>query len=558
MTLADMTPGPDTRLQRFEHVGAYARAERMPWRTLEDGRKAELRVAETHPASAARPFPLREIVRLPRRQFERALQTRFRDELVDASVSALRRASPKSSAHRLLSPPQAAFGALLALAAASAFAAAPLAALIALNAAATAYFIAAIGFRVYLTVVALRLPPRIAGPPPLADADLPAVTILLPVHDEADGLAALRTAIDAIDYPRERLDIKMLIEENDFGTLAEARRLGLDDAFDLILIPRSAPQTKPKACNHALQLARGDLIVIYDAEDAPEPDQLRKAAAAFAAGDEKLVCVQAQLNYYNADESWLTRLFALEYALWFDSFLPALEALRMPIPLGGTSNIFRTESLRKLGGWDPYNVTEDADLGLRLAREGFRTAILDSTTFEEANCRTGNWVRQRSRWLKGYMQTWLVHMRDPAGFVRATGWRGFAAMQLFVAGNVFSALINPVLWAVFAVWLVTRSASIAGVFPEPLLSLNLAAFVLGNCFFIYLAVIAPLKRGWPELAPNALLAPAYWALTSLAAYRALWQLFTRPFFWEKTDHMLSPAARERREEALARLQEKTA
>ncbi|MEQ8177598.1 MAG: glycosyltransferase [Amphiplicatus sp.] len=497
-------------------------------------------------------------MRLPRRQFERALQARFRDELVDASVSALRRSAPQSSAHRLLSFPQAAAGAFLALTVAAFFAAAPLALLIALNAGATLYFIAAIGFRVYLTVITLRLPPKVDAPPPLPDARLPTVTILLPVHDEADSLASLRTAIDAIDYPRERLDIKMLIEQDDAGTLAEAKRLGLDEAFDLILIPRSAPQTKPKACNHALQLARGELIVIYDAEDAPAPDQLRKAAAAFAVADETLICMQAQLNYYNADESWLTRLFALEYALWFDSFLPALEALRMPIPLGGTSNIFRTEALKKLGGWDPYNVTEDADLGLRLAREGFRTAILDSTTLEEANCQTGNWVRQRSRWLKGYMQTWLVHMRDPAGLVRATGWRGFAAMQLFVAGNVFSALINPVLWAVFAFWLATRSASIASVFPEPLLSLNLAAFVLGNCFFIYLAVIAPLKRGWPELAPNALLAPAYWALTSIAAYRALWQLFTRPFFWEKTDHMLSPAAQLRREEALERLKAKGA
>lgn len=230
----------------------------------------------------------------------------------------------------------------------------------------------------------------------------------------------------------------------------------------------------------------------------------------------------------------------------------------MPIPLGGTSNIFRTDALRAFGGWDPYNVTEDADLGLRLARRGCRTAILDSTTFEEANCETANWIRQRSRWMKGYMQTWLVHMRDPAGFARAAGWRGLAGMQLFIAGNVFSALINPVLWAVFAFWLATRSSSVAALFPEPLMTLNLVAFIVGNGFFIYLAVIAPLKRGWPELAPGALLAPLYWALTSLAAYKALWQLFTRRFFWEKTDHMLSPVARERRDEALERMKAKAA
>ncbi|HXI86092.1 MAG TPA: glycosyltransferase family 2 protein, partial [Parvularculaceae bacterium] len=328
-------------------------------------------------------------------------------------------------------------------------------------------------------------------------------------------------------------------------TIAEARRLGLDRRFDCLVIPPSAPKTKPKACNHALHLARGELLVVYDAEDAPEPDQLRKAAAAFAAGDARLACLQARLNYYNAFDNWLTGLFAVEYALWFDSLLPALERFKIPIPLGGTSNFFRTQILTEVGGWDPYNVTEDADIGFRLARRGYRTEILDSTTYEEATRSVASWLRQRSRWMKGHVQTWLVYMRRGNDLRRAAGWRGAAANQLFVGGNVASALVNPLLWAVFFWQLLSGSDAVAAYFPGPLLAFNLFALLAGNCLFIYLGIIAPLRRGWIELAPCALLAPVYWWLSSLAAYKALWQLLTRPFFWEKTEHGLSPLSRRR-------------
>jgi cellulose synthase/poly-beta-1,6-N-acetylglucosamine synthase-like glycosyltransferase len=321
----------------------------------------------------------------------------------------------------------------------------------------------------------------------------------------------------------------------------------------MIVTPPLAPRTKPKACNYGMHLARGELIVIYDAEDQPEPDQLKKAAAAFRGADEKLACVQARLNYYNAGDNWLTRMFTLEYSLWFDWLLPALQKMGAPIPLGGTSNFFRTQTLIDIGGWDPYNVTEDADLGLRISRLGYRVEILDSTTFEEANCRTGNWIRQRSRWMKGYLQTWLVHMRRPDRIVATTGWRGFWAVQLFIAGNLFSALINPLMWAVFLIWLVLTPALIAELFPPPLLQLNVLALVAGNFFFILMMVFAPLKRGWRNLTFYGLTAPAYWLLTSLAAYKALWQAVTRPHYWEKTDHVISEAARRKRNDALAAL-----
>ena len=184
------------------------------------------------------------------------------------------------------------------------------------------------------------------------------------------------------------------------------------------VVPPSHPQTKPKACNFALRFARGEYLVVYDAEDRPEPDQLRKVVATFRRSPPNTACLQCRLNYYNVNENWLTRMFTLDYALWFDQMLPGLERLGMPIPLGGTSNHFRIDVLRELHAWDPFNVTEDADLGIRLGQKGYRVGIVDSTTFEEASCRAGQWMRQRSRWMKGYMQTLLVHTRRPLHLIR--------------------------------------------------------------------------------------------------------------------------------------------
>ncbi|GAB4529274.1 MAG: hypothetical protein Kow00133_18080 [Amphiplicatus sp.] len=534
---------------RVERICAYARAERLPSRRGAHGVREELRAREGFCESAqARAFPLRACRYVPRQRFQRALAARFEPELAEAARRRLVATTPAWSAARLLSMPQKIVFAFLFLAAAGLFAAAPLAALVAVNAAITAYFLLAIGFRVVLTAVALK-EPQAAPAPALAEDALPTITILAPLFREAACLSGLSAALDRLDYPKDRLDIKLLLEAEDRETIEEARRLGLDRKYHLVVVPPSRPQTKPKACNHGLYLARGEIVGIYDAEDEPEPDQLRKVAAAFASGGPDLACVQARLNYYNADENWLTRLFALEYSLWFDLFMPALERLRIPMPLGGTSNFFRTRTLIDLGGWDPYNVTEDADLGLRLARCGWRATVIESTTFEEASWRVGGWLRQRSRWMKGHLQTWCVHMRAPGRLRAATGWRGLAATQLFLGGNVFSALINPVLWAVFAFWLATRSNAVAALFPGPLMALNLFALLAGNAFFVWLAAIAPLKRGTVELAPAALLAPVYWWLSSFAAYRAAWRLLARPHFWEKTEHMVSPAARRRRAHA---------
>ena len=481
-----------------------------------------------------------------------AFGRQYLDAVVHASTSNLYERFPTQSARRLLSPRQKSTVVTLILLGAGSFAAAPFTTLFALNAIISLTLAIVIVFRVFLTISTLSTAQKNKPDTTvLRDSDLPVVTVLLPLFDEADALILLRDAIRNLDYPTEKLDVKLILEECDQATIAEAFRLGLEHEFHIIVVPVSHPQTKPKACNHALFFARGALTVIYDAEDIPEPDQIKIAALAFANGPKDLACVQARLNFYNATENNLTRLFALEYALWFDNLLPALEKIKAPIPLGGTSNFFRTDILNALGGWDPYNVTEDADLGLRLSRKGYRTEIINSTTFEEANCDLKNWTRQRSRWLKGYMQTWLVHTRNLRAFNESVGWRESLAMHLFVAGNFFTALVYPIMWVIALAWIATGSPFISALFPAALFKLNMITLILGNFLIIFLAMIAPLKRGWTALAPYALLAPIYWFFISVAAYKGLWQLFTCPSYWEKTEHIISRHAKTRRLQAIA-------
>ncbi len=347
-----------------------------------------------------------------------------------------------------------------------------------------------------------------------------------------------------LDYPKSKLDVKLVLEADDVDTIDAAKRLGLEAIFEIIRVPPSQPKTKPKACNYALRFARGQLLTIYDAEDKPEPSQLRKVVAAFAKASPETACIQARLNYYNADENWLTRMFALEYTLWFDFYLPALEWLRIPIPLGGTSNHFKLDVLRDIDAWDPYNVTEDADLGVRLTQRGYRVGVVNSTTYEEANVSIPNWIRQRSRWLKGYMQTWLVHMRKPVHLYRSTGMRGFWGFQFFVGGTFFVALMSPLLWlAIF-------TGAMTSVFPPALLYLSMFNLLVGNGFFIYMTLVAGFKRDYMKLAPYALTVPLYWMLQSVAAYKGLWQLIRNPFYWEKTTHGISKYMDAERQAAL--------
>lgn len=373
----------------------------------------------------------------------------------------------------------------------------------------------------------------------LRDIDLPIYTVLMPMYKEEAILPYLAKAMRSLDYPLSKLDIKLVLEEDDEGTINAAKALGLEAIFEIIRVPTSFPKTKPKACNYALNFARGKFVTIYDGEDRPEPDQLKKAVVAFQHAAENVVCIQGRLNYFNAYENWLTRMFTLEYSLWFDFFLPALEALRIPIPLGGTSNHFKIEPLIQFDGWDPYNVAEDADLGVRFTQCGFSVAVMNSTTFEEANNHIPNWIRQRSRWIKGYMQTYLVHMRDPVQLYRAVGGVGFWGFQFFFAGSIISYLIAPFLYATFLIWLIGGAEILNPIFPPVVLAISIFNLTLGNGYLIYLLMVGAFKRNNFKLIPYALTVPFYWLLMSFASYKALWQLIYNPFYWEKTVHGIS-------------------
>jgi len=311
--------------------------------------------------------------------------------------------------------------------------------------AACVFYLAVIGYKLLIVMLSLVRRPEIrVTPEEIAAArasELPVYTVLVPLYRETEVAAKVVRAVGALDYPQELLDVKLLLEADDPETIEACRAADLPGFVEIVIVPDGRPKTKPRACNHGLAGARGEFLVIYDAEDRPEPDQLLKAVAAFRRSDEETACLQAKLNYYNPDQSHLTRFFTLEYTTWFDLFLPGLHALGVPIPLGGTSNHFCTDVLRELGGWDPFNVAEDCDLGIRIHRAGYRTRVVDSTTWEEATAELGNWLRQRSRWVKGYLQTHLVHTRP--GRSRADAllrWVGAAAFIAFVA--VFSLTIT--------------------------------------------------------------------------------------------------------------------
>ncbi len=473
-----------------------------------------------------------------------SLQRAFREQHSHDAVFALAEVDPEMSAQQVITPPQILILYLLVSAFLLGIAFAPVATLIAINVVLTVFYTGNFLFKAVLVWVggaAQESSSRAiaAEASLLRDEDLPTYTVLVPMFREPEVLPILTQALRNLDYPLAKLDIKIVLEEGDHETIEAARSLNLEGVFEIIRVPASHPQTKPKACNFALRYSQGDFLVIFDAEDKPEPDQLKKVVAAFNQSPDNTACIQCRLNYYNARENWLTRMFTLDYSLWFDLMLPGLERLKIPIPLGGTSNHFRMDVLRELNAWDPFNVTEDADLGIRLTQKGYRVGVIDSTTFEEANVSIPNWVRQRSRWIKGYMQTFLVHSRRPVHLWRSIGPAGVFGFIFFIGGTFLSGLLNPVFWAIFAVWMIFGEDIISPYFPLPVLYLSLLNLLAGNGLLIYLTMVAPFRRRWTDLAPWGITVFGYWALMTVASYKALSQLVFNPFYWEKTQHGLS-------------------
>ena len=372
----------------------------------------------------------------------------------------------------------------------------------------------------------------------LKEETLPIYSILCPLYKEANILPQFIAAIEALDWPKEKLDVILVLEEDDEETINAAKELELPDHFRILVVPHASPKTKPKACNFGLAQAKGEYIVIYDAEDRPEPMQLKKAYIAFAKVGPKVVCLQSKLNYYNSHDNLLSRLFTAEYSLWFDLVLPGLQSINTTIPLGGTSNHFKTHALRYLDAWDPFNVTEDCDLGARLYKAGLSTAIIDSTTYEEANSKIGSWLRQRSRWIKGYLQTYLVHMRDPLGFVRRHGVHALI-FQLVIGARMTFLVVNPILWATTASYFVAHhlvGPTIEALYPAPIFYIAVVSIVFGNFFYLYSYMIGCAKRGQWELVKYVFFIPFYWFLASVAATKAFYQLISAPYYWEKTQH----------------------
>jgi glycosyltransferase XagB len=374
----------------------------------------------------------------------------------------------------------------------------------------------------------------------IKDEDLPVYTIFCPLYKEWQVIPQFTQAISKIDWPKDKLDVQFLLEEDDPETIKEARKMRLPSYFRILIVPHGHPKTKPKACNYGLNHAKGEYAVIFDAEDIPDPDQLKKAFLTFRKlENEKIICAQAKLNFYNARQNILTRLFSAEYALWFDLVLTGLQSIKSPIPLGGTSNHFRTKDLKMLNGWDPFNVTEDCDLGIRITKMGYHTAIFNSYTMEEATSNAGNWMRQRSRWIKGYMQTYLVHMRRPHEFVTDLKNPHLITFQLVVGGKVLSMFINPVMWIVTISYFSFRAVMdpiVEPLFPEPVLYIAVFSLIFGNFLYVYYYMIGCAKRDQWDLIKYVFLVPIYWLMMSVASWKALWQLIFKPHYWEKTVH----------------------
>ncbi|MGV0738751.1 glycosyltransferase [Mycobacterium syngnathidarum] len=373
----------------------------------------------------------------------------------------------------------------------------------------------------------------------LSDEDLPPYTILVPAYNEPEVVADLISAMDALEYPRDKLQVLLLLEADDQVTIEAARACGESDVITILLVPPADPRTKPKACNYGLHFAKGDIVTIFDAEDLPEPLQLRRVVAAFRDLPDDVACVQAKLVYHNGHQNLLTAWFTAEYALWFGYLLPGMMVSSSPIPLGGTSNHLRRDILRQIGAWDPFNVTEDADLGLRIASYGYRTAVIDSYTLEEANSDAINWVRQRSRWYKGYLQTWLVHIREPLKLYRTLGLRSYIRFNLVLAGTPIIAVLNLLFWFITVLWFLGQPGVVTQVFPPLIYFPALIAMIIGNLTVMYMNMIALREDDRSDLLLAALSVPLFWLMMSIAAAKGLYQLIRQPSYWEKTFHGLA-------------------
>ena len=393
--------------------------------------------------------------------------------------------------------------------------------------------IAVVALKIAATIAALRAP--LPCPQPASDAIPPVVSIIVALYNEADIAPRLVRRLARLDYPVELLDVILAVEAEDRVTLEALANAELPPWMRVVIVPEGQVKTKPRALNHALDHARGAIVGVYDAEDAPEPDQLLKVVERFQRSGPEVACLQGMLDYYNPRTNWLSRCFTIEYAGWFRLVLPGLARLGLVVPLGGTTLFFRRDVLDRLGAWDAHNVTEDADLGIRLARRGYRTELIDSITFEEANCRPLPWIKQRSRWIKGYIMTWAVHMRQPRLLWRQLGWKGFLGFQVLFLGSIAQFLLAPLLWSFMLLPFGIHHPLYAAL-PVPAVWALLTTFFLSEAANIIIGALGLGRTRHGLSLVWVLTLKVYYPLASLAAYKGLMELATRPFYWDKTTH----------------------
>ena len=374
----------------------------------------------------------------------------------------------------------------------------------------------------------------------LQNDELPIYSVLVPLYKESKIFPKLKNYLEKLDYPIDKLDILLLLEADDVRTIKIVQKhLRRSNPMNIkqLIIPPSLPRTKPKAMNVALNYILGEYFVIFDAEDRPEADQLKKAASYFASLPSDVGALQAKLSYHNIHQTYfLTRMFGLEYEIWFNHFLQGLVALKLPIPLSGTSTHMRTADILKIGGWDSYNVTEDCDLGIRLNAAGYKICILDSTTHEEAVSKLPIWIKQRTRWLKGYLQTFITHLRNPIQAYKIFGLYRMLGIYAVIGGQVFSALLHPACWIFYCLSFfdfVPITPKVPLWFKYGLDFLMLTGFMLP---IIQASMTAMVTRKNYHLILFAFLHHIYWFFAGYAGYRAIWQLLRCPFKWEKTPH----------------------
>ncbi len=365
----------------------------------------------------------------------------------------------------------------------------------------------------------------------------PCVSVLVPLFREEKVIPALLKALEALTYPKELLDAKILLKEQDEITRAALAKTTLPHWAHVLTVPADTLQTKPRAMNYALPFCTGSIVGIYDAEDHPDPDQIDKIAAHFMAAPARVAAVQCNLDFYNAEANWLSRCFTIEYSAWFRVIMRGMQRLGLPLPLGGTSVFMRRNALEKLGGWDAHNVTEDADLGMRLARFGYRCDMVDSTTWEEANKVPVGWVKQRSRWIKGFIITWLTQMRHPRALLEDLGLAGFIGLQIVLLGTATAFLLAPVFWAM---WLGVFGYEwgFFSLMPAWFWQGSFVVLLVGKAVMLTIAALALHKKRKYGLLPFLLTMPFYWPLGTIAAYKALCEIFVAPFYWDKTTHGL--------------------